>query len=1497
MSDKSTVGAVLVVGGGVAGMQSALDLADSGYKVYLAEKESSIGGTMAQLDKTFPSNDCAMCILAPRLVSVGRHLNIEILTNTELTALGGEAGNFQAQLLRRTSYIDPNRCTGCGECTEACPVELPSEFNLGLNGRKAIAKRYPQAVPAQFAISKRERPPCQAACTAGTNVQAYVALTAQGKFAEALGVVRERMPFASVCGRICLHRCEQQCNRNAVDQPLAIMHLKRFLADWDFEHQPPFPAPVEKTRQERVAVIGGGPAGLACAHDLAKLGYPVTLFESAAKLGGMLRACVPQFRLPEAYLDRDIEYLLWPGFEVRTNAALGRDFTLEQLEAEGYRAVFLATGAHKPKRLPIPGHDLEGISFNIDFLQKARDGEPADLNGRLLVIGGGNVAMDVARTARRLGAGKVTMACLESRQTMPAHAWEVQQALDEGIEIVNDVTFKRFLGENGRVTGVEAKRIRSMAFDKDGRLTLDEIAGSDFVIAADRAVVAIGQTPDLSFLDPKNQIRVRRGMVEVDPETLATGDPGVFAGGDAMAGEPPLRIFAGGDVVTGTAFVVDAVAAGHKAAESIHRSLEGTPWPEPAAQPEPPKLTREEAQRKLRQGEIERQPRVTISERGAAERLQDFDEIELGYTAEMAIAEASRCLNCGLCSECLQCVAACQAHAINHLLPRQEHRNLNVGAVILAPGAEMFNAESKPEYGFKRFPNVVTSLQFERILSPSGPFGGKVRRPSDQQAPRKVAFLQCVGSREAGRNYCSSVCCMYTAKQAVIAKEHQPGLDCTVFYIDLRAVSKGFEQYIARAKAEDVHYIRCRPSAIREIPGSHNLIVEYADPAGAPQHAVFDMVVLAVGYSAEKTRKLAESIGIQVDENGFCRTPSFSPSHTSRPGVFVSGPFAEPMDIPETVAAASASAAHAMSLLADSRGTLVRPKQYPPERDVSAEEPRVGVFVCHCGTNIAGVVDVERVVQYARTIPGVAYAERNLYTCSDDTQKRIREKIAELGLNRVIVASCTPRTHEALFRDTIREAGLNQYYFELANIRDQCSWVHMREPEKATRKAMDLVRMAVAKVRLDTALYKRPLAVTQAALVLGGGPAGVVAALELADQGFPVVLAERNKELGGHARDQRYLLGAEENSRVGLSQLLARAHSHPKIKVLLRTRLKDFAGSLGNFHSTLVQDGVEQQFSHGVLIVATGAERYRPAEYLYGDDPRVILNYDVEGRIAAGELRTDSVVFIQCVGSRCAERTYCSRTCCTDTVKNAIRIKELNPASQVSVLYRDIRTYGLRERFYRRARELGVRFIRYADDQTPQVAAHNGRLAVAAEDQLTLRRIELEADTVVLASATIPNPENKELAQILKVPLGEEGFFLEAHRKLRPVDFASDGIFLCGAAQAPMDLRGALSQAAGTAARAATVLARDTIELEPSVSHVVEDNCDGCAYCVDPCPYHALRLVEYDTNGTIKKRVEVDEAVCKGCGTCQATCPKNAIFVWHFRPEQLTAQIHAALNV
>ncbi len=1498
MSETSTVGAVLVVGGGVAGMQAALDLADSGYKVYLAEKNSSVGGTMAQLDKTFPSNDCAMCILAPKLVAVGRHLNIEILTNTDLVALDGEAGNFRARLRRRGTFIDPSKCTGCGECTQVCPVDLPNEFNLGLNQRKAISRRYPQAVPAQFAISKNERPPCQSACAAGTNVQGYVALISQGKFAESLALVRERMPFAAACGRICLHRCEQECNRNQVDEPIAIMHLKRFLADWDYQQKPPLPPPVERTHEARIGVIGGGPAGLTCAHDLAKAGYPVTLFEAGPKLGGMLRTCIPAFRMPEEYLDRDIEYLLSPGFDVLTNMTLGKDFTIDELESQGYKAVFLATGAHKPKSLLIPGHDLRGISLNIDFLKQARAGEPLDLKGRVLVIGGGNVAMDVARTARRLGIEHVTMACLESRQTMPSHAWEIEQALAEGIEIINDVTFRRFRGRDGWVSGVEAKRISFMAFDKNGRLTVKEIPGTEFVIPADRIIIAIGQAPNLEYLDPKNAVSVRRGLVEVDPETLATAHPGVFAGGDIIAEEPGMRIFAGGDVVTGTAFVVDAVAAGHRAATSIRRFLAGEPLVQPAPKPEPPRLTQAMAESKIRRHELQLQPRVAIPTRPLAEAVKDFGVVELGYTGEMAIAEAQRCLDCGLCSECLQCVAACQAGAVNHLLPREEYLNLDLGAVILAPGLDVFDPSVKPEYGYKRFPNVITSLEFERVLSPSGPYAGKVRRPSDSAKPEKIAFIQCVGSREVGRNYCSSICCMYTAKQTQIAREHEPGLDCTVFFIDVRAVSKGFEGYIERAKSQGTRYIRCRPSAIREIGGTHDLAVEYADESGRQQRDTFNLVVLGVGLAANAAhRELAKVSGIEVEENGFASTRSFSPLHTTRPGVFTCGPFAEPMDIPDTVAGASAAASHAMTLLMDSRGTLVREKQYPPERDVSDEAPRVGVFVCHCGTNIAGVIDVEQLVQYANTLPNVVHAERNLYTCSNDTQKRIREKIAERNLNRVVVASCTPRTHEALFRDTIREAGLNSYYFELANIRDQCSWVHMHEHQKATEKAKDLLRIAIAKVRLDLPLHKRPLKVTQAALVIGGGPAGMLAALELADQGFKVYLVEQDKELGGHARDQRFLLWDEEDPRLRLWQMMARVRRHPHIELFLKGTVKAVNGSLGNFRSLIGHDGEEHEVAHGVVIVATGAERYKPTECFYGQDERVVRNYDQQELMVGGKLKTDSVVFIQCVGSRTPERPYCSRTCCQESIKNALRIREQNPASQVYVLYRDIRTYGLREKFYRRAREMGVKFIRYADGQLPDVAQHNGRLRVTTLDQMTHETVALDADTVVLGTATVPNPGNKELAQLLKVPLSEEGFFLEAHRKLRPVDFATDGIFLCGAAHSPMGLREALAQAAGAAARAATVLSQETIMLEPTISHVIEEKCDGCAYCVDPCPFHAITLIEYGQNGETKKRVKVDEAVCKGCGTCQATCPKGGIEVWHFRPEQLIAEIHAALNV
>ncbi len=848
---------------------------------------------------------------------------------------------------------------------------------------------------------------------------------------------------------------------------------------------------------------------------------------------------------------------------------------------------------------------------------------------------------------------------------------------------------------------------------------------------------------------------------------------------------------------------------------------------------------------------------------------------------------------CGICE------AVCQARAIDYT---QQDRTveLNVGAVILAPGYETFDPVVKPDLGYGRFPNVVTAIEFERILSPSGPYAGHVFRPSDFTRPQRIAFLQCVGSRDYERDYCSSVCCMYATKEAIIAKEHAGAdLQCDIYFMDIRAFSKGFEAYFESAKKQGITYIRCRVPTIREIPETKNLVIRYLNEADETVEREYDLVVLSVGMQPPKSvQKIAETFGVRLNKFGFCDTSVFAPVETGRDGVYVAGPFTEPKDIPETVAQASGAAAKVLSILSDVRGSLITPTVYPPERDVRGEVPRVGVFVCHCGTNIAGVVNVPSVVEYARTLPGVVYAENNLYTCSNDSLERIKQKIVEYNLNRVVVASCTPRTHEGLFRSSVRMAGLNPYYFEMANIRDQCSWVHMHEPEKATTKAKDLVRMAVAKVKLNDPLYPSTLKVSHDALVIGGGIAGMTAALALADQGFGVHLVEKEATLGGYLRSIRYLLNGEDPQQA-LHNLTTAVMAHRNIHVHTNATVAEVKGSLGNFQSkiTVAGNGEAIEIRHGVVVVATGAQTYKPAEYLYGEDHRVLLHRELEERLANGRFNARCVAFIQCVGSRNAERPYCSRTCCSETVKLALKIRERHPETHVYVLYREMRTYGFREAYYTKARQQGVAFIRYADDEPPTVVGLNGKLLITVRDATLDEMIQLPVDQVILASATIPNEGNKELAQLLKVPLGEDKFFLEAHRKLRPIDFATDGIFLCGNAHSPLDIDETISQALGVAARAATILSKEEIELEPTISHVVMENCDGCAYCVDPCPFKAITLIEYEVGGEIKKRVEVNEAICKGCGTCMATCPKKAIFVWHFRPEQLLAEVKAALGV
>ncbi|TEU07421.1 CoB--CoM heterodisulfide reductase iron-sulfur subunit A family protein [Candidatus Bathyarchaeota archaeon] len=998
---KEKVGAVLVVGGGIAGIQASLDLADSGFKVYLLDESPSIGGTMTQLDKTFPTNDCAMCILAPKLVTAGRHPNIELIMGAEIKSVEGEEGHFQVTLVRKPRYVDEEKCTGCGVCAQECPVEAIDEFNQGLSERSAIYVKYPQAVPLVYAI------------------------------------------------------------------------------------------------------------------------------------------------------DRD------------------------------------------------------------------------------------------------------------------------------------------------------------------------------------------------------------------------------------------------------------------------------------------------------------------------------------------------KCIGCGTCQE------VCKAGAVQYD-EKEKQITLHIGSIILAPGFEEFDPKLKREYGYGQCSNVVSSIEFERILSASGPYGGLVLRPSDGKVPRKIAFIQCVGSRDAklGNNYCSSACCMYAIKEAIVAREHNPDLQCTIFFMDVRAYGKEFDAYYNRAEDEyGVRFVRSRVSYVGEVPESQNLLVRYVED-GNPKTEEVDLVVLSVGMRPPKhAEELAKTLDIKLNKYNFCYSEIFSPLETSRPGIFVCGAFSSPKDIPESVAQASGAAVKAASLISSERGMLATVKEYPPERDVSGEEPRIGVFVCHCGINIGGIVNVPEVVEYVKALPNVVYAEHNLYTCSQDTQKRIREIINEHNLNRVVVASCTPRTHEPLFRETIREAGLNIYLFEMANIRDQCSWVHIHEPEEATKKAKDLVRSIVAKARLMKPLKKPMIDVTPTGLVIGGGLSGMTAALELAKQGFEVHLVEKEKELGGHLRHIHYLLGSEDPQE-RLRSIIKEVTENEKVHVYLNSEISDVEGYVGGFKTTLNSDGKNKKIDHGIVIVASGAMEYRPTEYLYGVNERVLTQRELEEKLANGRFNAKTVAMIQCVGSRNKEHPYCSRICCSQAVKNALKIKELSPETDVYILYKDMRTYGFLEDYYREAASKGVLFIRYDDENKPRVIQEDGKLEVMVWEPVIKMWIPIEADLLALSAATILSSDNERIAKMLKVPLSKDGFFLEAHMKLRPVDFATDGVFLCGLAHWPKSIEESISQACAAAARAITILSKEALEVEGAIASVNEDFCGGCGFCEPVCEYGAIKMEEVDG----KLRAHVIEALCKGCGVCGSTCPSGAISMLHFTDDQILAQVRAALK-
>jgi heterodisulfide reductase subunit A len=872
------------------------------------------------------------------------------------------------------------------------------------------------------------------------------------------------------------------------------------------------------------------------------------------------------------------------------------------------------------------------------------------------------------------------------------------------------------------------------------------------------------------------------------------------------------------------------------------------------------------------------------------EGLSDRSAIYVEYPQAVPLnfmIDREKCMGCGTCQE------ICKAKAIEYDQQDSE-ATLKVGSIILAPGFKPFDARLKTEYGYGRFPNVVTSIEFERILSASGPYGGFVLRPSDGEIPQKIAFIQCVGSRDTklGNNYCSAACCMYGIKEAIIAKEHVPTkLDCTMFFIDIRACGKEFDAYYNRAEEEyGVRFVRSRISRIEE-SRSQNLILRYVED-GEPKEEEFNLVVLSVGMRPPKhTQGLAKTLGIELNKYDFCSTKTFSPLLTSRPGIYVCGAFSSPKDIPESVAQASGAAAKAGGLIAQERGKLTVVKELPPEIDVSGEEPRIGVFVCHCGINIGGVVNVPEVVEYSKTLPNVVYAEANLYTCSQDTQRGIQEKIKEHNLNRVVVASCTPRTHEPLFRETIREAGLNIYLFEMANIRDQCSWVHVHDHEKATEKAKDLVRSIVAKARLLKPLKKPMINVTPVGLVIGGGLSGMTASLELAKQGFEVHLVEKEKELGGNLCHIHYMLGSEDPQE-RLRSIIKEVTENEKIHVHLDAEVADIEGYVGNFKTTLPRGSDKKEINHGIIIVATGAVEYKPTEYLYGIDSRVLTQRELEEKIGEGEFKAKTIVMIQCVGSRNDERPNCSRICCAQAVKNALKIKELSPETDVYILYKDIRTYGFNEDYYRKAADEGVLFMCYDDDHKPKVTQENGILKILAMAPVLKTWFPIEPDLLVLSAATIPNPDNERIAQMLKVPLTKDRFFLEAHMKLRPVDFATDGVFLCGLAHSPKLIEESISQACGAAARAATILSKKRLEVEGAIANVNEDLCSGCRICEAVCEYGAIEMKEKDE----KLVSSVIEALCKGCGVCGSTCPTGAVSMLHFTDEEILAQVRAALR-
>ncbi len=850
--------------------------------------------------------------------------------------------------------------------------------------------------------------------------------------------------------------------------------------------------------------------------------------------------------------------------------------------------------------------------------------------------------------------------------------------------------------------------------------------------------------------------------------------------------------------------------------------------------------------------------------------------------------------------KCDICRGVCQADAIDFKQTAQKVE-ISVGTIILSSGITPFDPTVKDEYGYGKMQNVVTSMDYERLLSSTGPYEGEVLRISDKKHPKKIAWIQCVGSRrvtEGDNSYCSGVCCTYTQKQVILTKDHEAEAECTIFHNDIRSHGKDFERYFQRAEQlPGVEFIRSYASIVREIPESKNVVVRYATTDDGVKEEEFEMVVLSVGLNPPAASKeLSEKFGIELNSHGFNKEIASNPIATSRPGIFVSGAFQGPTDIPESVFTASGASAQIGELLDYRRGKLAKERIYPTERDVSEEEPRIGVFVCHCGANISSVVNVPSTVEYVLTLPNVVYAQEQLFSCATNSAQEITDLAKEKGLNRVVIAACSPRTLEPLFRDTLREAGLNQYYLDMANIREHCSWVHSKQKEDATEKAKDIIRMSVARARYLEPLQEFDLPVNKTALVVGGGIAGMTCALSIANQGHEVQLVEKDKDLGGMARRLPTTLEGMDVLAY-LNDVIRAVYQNPRIHVSHEAAITNVAGYVGNFITTVETEGRAKEIKHGASVLAIGADEYKPSEYLYGENDKVFTHLELGEEIAKGNeavINAESLVMIQCVGSRDENRNYCSRVCCSHAVKNALKLKKINPDMRIYILFRDMRTYGLREDYYREASEQDIKFIRYTPEDKPvvEVAKEGGKdiLRITVPDPILGQRLELDADVLSLAAAVIPSASTDEVARLFKVALSPDDFFKEAHVKLKPVEFAADGVYLCGTDHYPKHIQETINQAYGAAGRVLTLLSHDTVIASGAVCEVKEIDCVSCGACITACTYGAIEFIDTPKG----KKAWVNPVLCKGDGLCNAKCPTNAIVLKHFTDEEIYGQIDAA---